>query len=224
MARSRILTRRRASPKALTLCRIAQATAAGESLKDWHFDKIIVSGLPRTVQTLERVLAQNSAFEMRRAEHEVWPEWIEIKGGKPDALPEDALLEGFLGAFNAGAPSADTRYMGGESIGELCTRVEGGIARLLADPSWDQALLVLHGAVNRAFLSYALNGGRCFPYFAMFQQAPACINVLDVSRERPQEWIIRASNVNPTDWLHSRTRATTMEEMFAQYRKWRVGL
>ena len=51
---------------------------------------------------------------------------------------------------------------------------------LLADEGWDVALLVLHGAVNRAILSRALTGDRIF--LGAFEQAPACINVLDVDR------------------------------------------
>ena len=39
-------------------------------------------------------------------------------------------------------------------------------------------LAVLHGGVNRAILSYALTGEPRF--FGGFEQAPGCINVLDV--------------------------------------------
>ena len=62
--------------------------------------------------------------------------------------------------------------------------------------AWDTALVVAHGAVNRAILSHALLGERMF--LGRFEQAPGCINVLDVGRDRPLEWIVRAVNVAPS--------------------------
>ena len=87
------------------------------------------------------------------------------------------------------------------------------LERLVADREWDTALAVLHGGVNRAILSYALTGEKTF--FGGFEQAPGCINVLDVG---PDGWIVRAVDYAPEDALHTRTRLTTMEELYAQYR------
>jgi hypothetical protein len=53
---------------------------------------------------------------------------------------------------------------------------------LLATTAWDTALVVAHGAVNRAILSYALTGERMF--LGRFEQAPGCLNVLDVADRR----------------------------------------
>ncbi len=78
-----------------------------------------------------------------------------------------------------------------ETIGELFDRVLPALDRLLADDGWDTALLVLHGAVNRAILSYALTGARMF--LGHFEQAPGCLNVLDV--DVGDEWVVRAVNV-----------------------------
>jgi probable phosphoglycerate mutase len=83
---------------------------------------------------------------------------------------------------------------------------------LLADPSWQQLLLVLHGGVNRALLSYALTGRRSF--LGRMEQAPACINLIDVG---PADMVLRAVNLAPTAWLHAHDRATTMERLLAQY-------
>ena len=108
-------------------------------------------------------------------------------------------------AFRGVIPN-DKRFLGGETIGELFDRVLPALERLLADESWDTVLAVLHGAVNRAILSYALTGERMF--LGHFEQAPACVNVLDVGGG---EWIVRAVNVAPLDLLHASTRLTTME-------------
>ncbi len=82
---------------------------------------------------------------------------------------------------------------------------------LLAD-EWDTALAVLHGGVNRAILSFALTGERLF--LGPFEQAPACINVLDVG----DDWIVRAVNIAPYDLVHQAHRETTMERYWAEYR------
>ena len=82
-------------------------------------------------------------------------------------------------------------------------------------PAWDTALVVAHGAVNRAILSHALLGERTF--LGRFEQAPGCINVLDVGRDRPLEWIVRAVNVAPADPAHTATRMTQMEQYWAEY-------
>ena len=114
-------------------------------------------------------------------------------------------------AFRGVVPN-DKRFLGGEAIGELFDRVLPALDRLLADESWDTVLAVLHGAVNRAILSYALTGERMF--LGHFEQAPGCVNVLDVG----DEWIVRAVNVAPLDLLHASTRLTTMEGYWAEFR------
>ena len=55
-----------------------------------------------------------------------------------------------------------------------CCRPSSGCSR----SEWETALAVFHGGVNRILLSHALGGGRS--YFGRFEQAPACINVLDL--------------------------------------------
>ena len=137
----------------------AQATAAGRALSGLRFDKMVVSGLPRTVQTLECVQRESEHFEMRQMPYEVWPEWVEIKGGKLDEIAPHDAERAMLSALNEGIPDASVSYQGGETIAVFSARVCGGIARLLADPDWDQVLLVLHGGVNRVFLSHALTAG-----------------------------------------------------------------
>lgn len=197
---------------------IAQAQAAGEAFKraGVRFDRVIVSGLLRTVQTAEQVLAAAG----QSVAHEVWPECVELKGGKLSSIPDEKLREAFLGAFD-GVVDSDTRFLGGESIGELLDRVLPAVDRLRADPHWDVALLVFHGGVNRAILSYLLTGQRIF--YGNFAQAPACINAIDIG-ERPGDVVLRLVNYAPTDESHVSTRKTTMEHLLEQYLKFRRKL
>jgi broad specificity phosphatase PhoE len=180
-----------------------EARGAAELLAGIDFDRVITSGLPRTVETAELVAPG--------VEREAWPELREIEGGNLGDLREDELEATFVGFFKDVVPE-ETRFLGGETVGQLLDRVVPALERLLADPGWDVALLVLHGGVNRAILSYALTRGRL--YLGNFEQAPACVNVLDVG----DDWVVRAVNLTPYDLAHLRGRATTMEELWTEFR------
>jgi len=182
----------------------AQASAAHDLLANVRFDRVVTSGLPRTLETAEIVAPGR--------EHERWPEFEELRGGDPDALPQDGLEEEFLGAFRGVVP-LERRFFGGESIDELYDRVIPALGRLLADPSWDTMLAVLHGAVNRAIISYALTNGRLF--LGHLEQAAGCLNVLDVGADG--SWIVRAVGITPRDLIHTTTRLTTMEHYWLEY-------
>jgi len=190
---------------------ITQAEAAGRLFAQHgvNFDRVIVSGLPRTIQTAERLLAQlESASTL---EHR--PALQEIRAGKLRDIPKHELRESFLSVLY-GTASLDTKFMGGESVGELLDRVLPEIDGLRQDPDWSTLLLVLHGGVNRAILSYLLSGQRTM--MGGFEQSPACINVIDIGAA-PRDVILRATNLSPTDWLQHDTRSSTMEVLFGQY-------
>lgn len=190
-----------------------QASAAGRVFADHavRFDRVIVSGLPRTVETATRVLAETG----QQIALEEWPDLVEIRGGKLAAIPDAELKEAFTGAFEGIAPE-HKRFLGGESIGELMDRIHPAVDRLRADAEWDTVLLVLHGGVNRAILSYALSGQRLF--MGNIAQTAGCINVLDVGQD-PADWVVRVVNYSPPSQLQAESRGTTMEALFHQYRR-----
>jgi len=188
-----------------------QADAAGLAFRDAgvRFDRVVVSGLPRTVETAQRVLAacgQDIALE-------TWPDLHEIRGGRLSAIPKDELRRAFTGAFE-GVVAEDQRFLGGETVGAMMDRVHPAIARLRAQPDWDTVLLVLHGGVNCAILSLALTGQRLF--LGGLAQAAGCINALDVG-VGPNDWVVRFVNYVPQGALQRDARQTTMEQLFAQY-------
>ena len=190
-----------------------QATAAGRVFAESaiRFDRVIVSGLPRTVETASLVLAETK----QQLELQQIPELVEIRGGKLAAIPDAELREAFIGAFEGVAPE-EKRFLAGESIGELMDRVHPAIDALRADPDWDTLLLVLHGGVNRAILSYALTGQRLF--LGNLAQTAGCINALDVG-DAHHDWVVRFMNYSPPSALQAESRGTTMEALFHQYRK-----
>jgi broad specificity phosphatase PhoE len=188
-----------------------QANAVAEALAGISFDRVLTSGLLRTVETAE-IVAPGA-----RLEH--WEELHELSGGRLSDIPLDALEHEFVHAFRGVIPN-DTRFLRGESIGELFDRVLPALERLLSDNGWHTVLAVLHGGVNRAILSYALTGERM--YLGPFEQAPACINVLDLGEDG--EWIVRAVNVAPYDVLHLAHRQTTMERYWEELKSFVDGL
>jgi probable phosphoglycerate mutase len=184
---------------------VAQAKAVAATLRDIAFDRVLTSGLPRTLET--------AAIVAPGMEAESWPELREIQGGRLSEIPADALEHEFVHAFRGVIPN-ESRFLRGESIGELFDRALPAVDRLVANDGWDTMLAVLHGGVNRAILSYALTGERMF--LGHFEQAPGCVNVLDLGAGG--EWIVRAVNLAPYDLLHRAHRSTTMERYWEEYR------
>lgn len=182
-----------------------QAEAAAEALAEIVFDRVVTSGLPRTLETAQAIVP------------DVEPErnvcLREIESGELRGVPPETVQEMMTTAFRGVVP-LDTRFLGGETIGDLLDRVLPEVDELVADESWDIALLVLHGAVNRAILSRAVTGERIF--LGGFEQSPGCINVLDVDGRGA--FVVRAVNHTPYDPAHIRApRLTTMEHLWQEY-------
>jgi broad specificity phosphatase PhoE len=180
-----------------------QARAAAALFEGITFDRVVTSGLPRTVETA-RIVAPY-------VQPESWPDLREIESGRLSDIPEDEIEQAFVSVWRDIVPE-DVRFLGGETIASLLDRVLAALERLVEDPGWDIVLAVLHGGVNRAILSYALTGGRTF--LGNFEQSPGCINVLDVGAD----WVVHAVGIAPTDLTHRRGRLRTMEELWAEFR------
>jgi broad specificity phosphatase PhoE len=187
-----------------------QADAAGAlfAAAGVRFDRVVASGLARTAETAQRVLAAaGQRIEVARD-----PRLDEIRSGRLDAIAPDQLRAAFTGAFSAAANVESLQFLGGETVGAMMDRCLPAFDELLADASWNCALCVLHGGINRALLGRALTGGRAF--LGRLEQSPACINVLDIGAD---DVVVRGTNLAPTQWLQERERATTMEKLLAQY-------
>ena len=180
-----------------------QAEAARAALDGIEFDLVATSSLPRTAETASIVAPG--------VEQEAWPEFAEWRGAHLGDVEPSELEQLFVGALHAHEES--DRFLGGESLGEVLDRVLPAFERLLTK-EWETALAVFHGGVNRVLLSHALGGGRS--YFGRFEQAPACINVLDLG---DTGWIVRTVNYIPYDPLHP-SRTTTMEDVWSDLVSW----
>ncbi|WP_076591663.1 histidine phosphatase family protein [Herminiimonas arsenitoxidans] len=177
-----------------------------------QFDRVITSNLPRTVESATRVLVETG----QQITLEQWQDLQEVRGCHSlEDIADDHLEHAFTSAFTCMA-AEDKKFLEGESVGQLMDRIHTAIDRLRADPSWDTVLLVLHGGVNRAVLSYAITNQRLF--LGNIEQAPGCINILDVG-DRADDWVIQAINYAPPLPLHTASRLTTMEEVLLHYRR-----
>lgn len=192
----------------------AQADAAGKYLAALgvkKFDRVYSSNLPRTKETAARVLAAANI----NAEAEVVELWREMKPGSSSNVPTGELPRAFLD-ITAPKTTADARFIGGESIGELQDRVLPILKKLQADPNWDSALLVLHGLVNNAIISHALSGGT--DYYGRIEHGPGCINVLDMGTGA-NDWVVRAINLCPDASNYADgvpgARLSTLEKLLA---------
>jgi broad specificity phosphatase PhoE len=194
-----------ASDVRLTKVGRTQAEAASAALAGIRFDRVVTSGLARTLETAGIVAPK--ALPERNAELR------EIESGDIRSLEPEVVQEMMTAAFRGTVP-LETRFLGGETIGALLDRVLPELDALLADSDWDVVLLVLHGGVNRAILSRAATGERMF--LGGFEQSPGCINVLDVDAEGA--FVVRAVNHTPYDPAHAAApRLTTMEQLWQEY-------
>jgi len=200
----------------LTAQGVTQARAMGAALaaSGIGIDRALTSGLVRTRETAQHVL--EAARLTPPLQH--WPELQEIRGGRLSTIRDDDLRDAFIAAFEGPVPR-EQRFLGGETIGELIDRVLPALQRLLADERWDTALLVAHGGVNRALLSWFLTGRHEF--LGGLAQDAGCLNVIDVGAT-PATCVVRVVNFCPLDTLRTETRLSTMEELLQKYLKLRA--
>jgi broad specificity phosphatase PhoE len=203
----------------LTPAGLEQARAAGRALRDVRFDRVVTTGLPRTIRTAELVVEQLARPPAASAFHHD-EDLQELRPGDWSAIRDEDLEASFLTAWR-GVPPREAQFLGGETIGSLVDRVGAAMARIHADPGWDTLLLVAHGGTNRAILSAALAGPGAF--FGHLEQSPACINIVDAGRDAP-DVVVRAVNLVPYDLVHEGPRTTTLEEMLEQYRDFRARM
>lgn len=202
---------------ALTSAGLDQARSAGRALAQVRLDRVLTSGLARTDETarlVQRELDQVPADPV--LQH--WPDLREYQLGDVSVIPDRELEDSFLGPFQ-GTPHLSTAYLRGETVGALLKRVSAAMERIYADPGWRTILLVAHGGVNRAILSWVI-AGPAGPFYALFEQSPGCINIID---GEPSSFVVRAVNATPCDLAHLGSRSTSVEKIVEEYRAYRAS-
>ena len=198
-----------------------QAAASGLALAHVRFDRALSSGLPRTRETAELVLAANADASHLTLETD--RDLVEIKGsGLIRANSREELAARMAFEFDQAAqPGA--RMMGGDVFAEVQTRSVRALERLLAAPDWHIALVVAHEGVNRLLLSWMTGNG--LSGVQTFEQDLACINVLDfdmVPREDGSvgteiaRRLIKAVNLTPYNYVKHGMNLSSLEAIFVR--------
>lgn len=184
----------------------AQAAAAARALADVQFDRVVCSGMPRTIETAQIVCGE------RGLPIEALPALHEIRGGKIMHLSGSELRATFVDAITRRL-APDDSFLLGETFGDFRARILPALHALLADQAWGTMLLVLHGAVNRVILAEVL--GADLDALGHFEQDAGCINIIDVNEAG--YGIIRLINYTPDNPLKAGMDLTSMERYFLDF-------
>jgi len=183
-----------------------QAEAAGDLLANVDLDRIVTSGLPRTVQTAEHLCrGRDLGLEARADLREIEP------GPMADLEPESAAFPHLVASSFRDGISADAQFLGGERYGAHRERVLAVFRTLLGDPSWREMAIVAHGGTNRVILAHAV--GADYAAFANLEQDPGCVNIIDVDADG--SCLVRLMNSTPWCAAKEELRMTSMERIVA---------
>jgi probable phosphoglycerate mutase len=197
-----------------------QAAASGAALAHIRFDHAICSGLPRTRETAECVLAANDDTAHLAIADE--SDLIEIKGHTQTAKSRAELSAMLTFQFDQAAQPGASMF-GGEVFADVLARSSGAIQRLLARPGWHTSLVVAHEGINRLILGWMTGNG--LNAIQAFEQDLACINILDfdlVPREDGSvgaeiaRAIIKAVNLTPYNYTKHGMNLRSLEAIFAR--------
>lgn len=193
-----------------------QAGAARDALRHARFDIAVYSGLPRTRETAEIILAGNDAPPALTA-HEGLEE---VKSGWITAGTREELAARLAYSFdNAHMPGA-AFLPDGESFEGAEARIIAALEELILTRDWRTALIVAHEGVNRIALGWACGGG--LATIAAFEQDLACLNLIDVdvtpaeSGEGLQieRMALKALNVTAYDFVKKGLSRSSLEHLF----------
>ena len=191
-----------------------QAGKMAELLAEISFDRVLCSGMPRTIETA------SIASQIPDVKIEIWPGFREIREGDLESVPEEDRLERVVYHCKY-ADLPDARFAGGDRYDEFCSRVISELQKILQSLDWSHLLLVAHGTVNRALLSYLATGSieGALSHLDLFEQDPGCLNIIDVDMNGDQthKFLLRSVNFTPYDPSKKTLTLTSGE---AAYQEW----
>jgi probable phosphoglycerate mutase len=193
-----------------------QAEAARDALKHARFDIAVYSGLPRTRETAEIILAGNVAPPALIA-HEGLEE---IKSGWIRATSREELAARLAYSFDGAEAPGACFLPEGETFSNAQARIVAALEELILMRAWRSALIVAHEGVNRIALGWACGGG--LGTIAAFEQDLACINLLDVDVTPAESGgglqiervAIKALNMTAYDFVKKGLSRSSLEHLF----------
>ncbi|MEM6410140.1 MAG: histidine phosphatase family protein [Pseudomonadota bacterium] len=197
----------------------AEARAAGSALAEVTFDLALHTGLSRTIETANIVLAEHpeeiSLEEERRFEELRSGQYINFESPQQLAATMTFQIE------KAGEPGA-TFLEGGEKFSDAMSRIEDGLMELLSRPGWATALVVAHEMVNRLIMAWTVKAP--LGAAAGFEQDTGCINIIDFDLtpnsigqgSRIERAVIKAVNLTPANYLKNGMNLRSLEAIFTR--------
>jgi len=207
----------------------SQARATATALANVPFDFAVCSGLPRTRETAQLVLAEQKASGDRVPALEEDLRFEELKSGWIKAGSREELAARLAYCFDD-AHDPNARFLpDGESFGEAEARIVDGLTSMLTQGAWKTGLLVAHEGVNRLILGWASGGG--LATIGAFEQDLCAVNIIDFditpaqtnSEARPrsaangvqvERAILKLVNVTAYDPVKEGLRKTCLEHLF----------
>lgn len=187
---------------------VGQAERVAKELSGITFDRIICSGMPRTIQTAQLV------SKLPEEAIEIQPGLREIIEGDLTAIPESERVSDVVYSLERAAEPGK-KHAGGDRFDEFSTRVLDSFEEIAHSPDWTYLLIVAHGIVNRLILSYLASGTRdgALKGIARFEQDPCCLNILDLDYDNGKiiRSYVRLVNLTPYDLIKGEIVLTTGE-------------
>jgi 2,3-bisphosphoglycerate-dependent phosphoglycerate mutase len=129
-----------------------QAKAFFEYYKDLKFDKIYISNLVRTFQTVESFLDLGIPFEKHEGLNEI--SWGHKEGKIPNDI-DNAYYKDLIDNWNAG--NTHLRSEGGESPEDVSIRQDNALEIILERNDESLILIAMHGRAMRVLLTKIAN-------------------------------------------------------------------
>lgn len=130
----------------------AQGRLFYEAYKDFPFDKIYVSGLIRTKQSVEDFINDGISYESL-------PGLNEISWGSQEGMPfDEASHENYISVTKAWSEGQlDLRVGGGETPIEVMNRQKEAFQQIMAAEDEQNVLICMHGRAMRVLFCWLLN-------------------------------------------------------------------
>lgn len=192
-----------------------QSQACRDAMRHLQFDIALCSGLARTRETAEIVLAANvNAPEIENA-----PGIEELKSGRIQATSREEIAARLAFCFDDAASDGARFLPDGETFVDAEARVIASIDATIRHRQWRTALIVAHEGVNRIILGWVSGGG--LKSLAAFEQDLCCVNVIDIDVTpapdggvQIERAILKAVNLTPYDYVKAGLPRTSLEHLF----------
>ncbi len=193
-----------------------QAEAASGALRHIPFDIAVYSGLKRTRQTADVILAGHDAPPALIAAEGL----EELKSGWLKATSREELAARLAYCFDGAEAPGACFLPDGETFAGAEARIRRALDDLLLRRVWKTALVVAHEGVNRIILGLACGGG--LQTIAAFEQDLCCVNLIDVDVTpaehgeglQVERMVVKAVNITPYDFVKKGLSRSSLEHLF----------